>query len=113
MSKKHMDIVINDEVWWLLQQKIPAGNRSGLINNLLKSFLEYEHQDTDEDKLLKEINDVDKEREKLNIKFSTLHARLDNLKIENDKNQKEDVARKEALIDSIKASGVLTEICDK
>jgi hypothetical protein len=119
MGKKHIDISIDEETLFLLNQQIRDGERSALFENLARNYLEGldpEIFNVDEIKLIRKIETLEDQRDKLNVEISvnkTILKRLQDERIkQEDEEQKQRRFVQEKEADGMLKGGVLRDIAE-
>ena len=100
MTKSSALFTINEEILVLFKEKVKARDRSRTVELLIESYLEKSPEDQDEIKLMREIEKLSDEREKLTIQISTKKTILNRIREEKEKKHSEEA--KQAWQDKLK-----------
>lgn len=109
-SKRRIEIKLDEHIWFYVQQKIPQGERSRIIQSFLKAYLSIKKTENNENQIVKKLKEKEEQVVKLNQEITLLYGELNSLRSENQKRKQEKLKESTKVIQSIKASGILEEV---
>jgi len=90
--------------------KSTTENVSELVRRLIKGYLSIEVQETDKDKLLKEIVDKQSKITQLRDDLSLLYIQVEKIEDEEEKELAEKDLKNKQIVKGIKASGIMRDL---
>lgn len=103
MTKKHITMTIDDDVWF--QIRTQDINLSGEVNDFLKARLKI-NNDTEKETIIKKLFEIRRELKRYQYEEQALTNTLTKLKKEQEEKEDDEA---NAMLDSIKASGILAK----
>ena len=86
--KRQLNISINESLWLDLHTKVSKGEVTKIIEDLLKCyFIQESKKETDEEKIKKEINFLELEREKIELDLAHKRVSLKRISELNSQNE--------------------------
>jgi len=103
MTKKHITITIDDEIWFQLRHQ--DLNISSEVNDFLKARLKI-GDITEKEILLKKLSEIRQEIKQRQYDEQAVNNKLNQIKKQQDKKTDDEV---NSTLDAIRASGILTK----
>lgn len=105
MAKRQINFSIEDDIWWDLQRNIPTGERTKVIEELLKSYFNQEKKPTlHTQELLNKIKKTEDDLRKSKEQLSEYRILLDKSEKEDAKEKQKEWERVHEQHESIKAN---------